>query len=124
MTPATSPEFDSLIAYVSGEVFSGFPFRIRVDGSPPTNPLSLVEFSIYTIPAAAAPLIVLSSTTADITITSAANWEGTVLDQELNVAVNQPLPPGNYGWKFVATDNAGIVQTYGKGRLEAQINPP
>lgn len=112
MAPGTSAELDASLTYVELDTWGGIPsFTITTDGVPPAVPVASCKMQFRPNANTFTPSATLENG-AGITITSAANWEFSIPQQELD------LKAGQYVWSFVATDDNGVVQTYMQGNIE------
>lgn len=117
MEPATDPEFDKLLTYPHGDAFSGFDFDYKLPGGvPPASNLDRVvmQFRTSLLDETRASVVQTISTddSDEITITSAANWTGTVKQQMLT-----KLKVGTYYWGLSFEDVAGNISTLAQGKV-------
>ena len=99
------------------DTWKGIPLiSIAVNDAPPTSPVESATLAFYRERMAGselgAPLLVLSSAEAQITITSAANWQMVV------PKIDVDLPIGKYSFRFRTVDGNSDKQTWFTGTLE------
>lgn len=124
MVPDTSAELDSDLSFPHGNAFGGLHFGPYVypDGSNPPNALSRVVMQFRTNLLDETLASVLQTITSDsasqITISTAATWEGDVLAQQLD-----KLPVGTHWWAMEFRDSAGLLYPLAQGRITVTPRP-
>ena len=117
MRPATSPEVNAMVVWVSGDTWNGFP-SITIQNPLAPGDLASVKMGFKTSPQNTVPALELTSSNGDITITSAANWTFTVNPSRYH------LPVGKYTWQIETEDDSSpsYVFTVLEGTAEVLAN--
>lgn len=105
-----TPQKLALTPFTEGDEWDGIPsLTVTINGAPPASPLTLVTMRFKKANSLPGEVVELSSADAEITITSAANWEITIPPQ-----IIAGLTFGKWTWRLKFKDSTadGAPQTY------------
>ena len=99
MRPATSPEVNAMVVWVSGDTWNGLS-SITIQNPLAPGDLDSVKMGFKVSAQNTVPALELTTANGDITITSAVNWTFTVNPGKYS------LPVGKYVWQIETSDDS------------------
>lgn len=105
MRPATSPEVNAMVVWVSGDTWNGLS-SITIQNPLAPGDLDSVKMGFKVAAQNTVPALELTSANGDITITSAANWTFTVNPGRYS------LPVGKYIWQIETSDDSSPTYVF------------
>ena len=116
MRPATSPEVNAMVVWVSGDTWNGLS-SITIQNPLAPGDLDSVKMGFKVATQNTVPALELTSANGDITITSAANWTFTVNPGRYN------LPVGKYIWQIETSDDSSPAYVFTPLEGTAEVLP-